>query len=308
MLPTRAHAPLVAAAACAVSAILVWLTAYHLTPFATIDQRTFDGFLGLSRPATTQWATQLSHLADPGPFALFGAALVIGALARRAPRIAIAVPVILVGSSVTTQLLKPALGVPPPFLGIDEATWPSGHATAAMSLVLCLQLVVPGRYRPAAAAFGGLFAVGVVYSILILGHHEPSDILGGFLVAGAWTGLVVAALRTAPDRTPSPRTAATLIPVALAAAALAVVVSAYAIAHGDGALDYAAAHTTFLAGAAFIALGALGMSAVTALVLSGRFSSPRSSRPARSDGPSSTVAPASPEVRAAPHRPARPAG
>ena len=115
-----------------------------------------------------------------------------GALARRAPRIAIAVAVILLGSNLTTQLLKPALALPQPFPGIDTATWPSGHATAAMALALCLQLVVPARRRPLTAALGGLFVVGVAYSVLILGHHEPSDILGGFLVAGTWTGLVVA--------------------------------------------------------------------------------------------------------------------
>jgi len=269
VIPTRAHAPLAAAAACALSAVLVWLTAYHLTPFEAIDQRTFDGFLGLSRPATTQWAAHLSHLADPGPFALFAAALVLGALARRAPRIAIAVVVILLGSNLTTQLLKPALALPQPFLGADTATWPSGHATAAMALVLCLQLVVPARLRPAAAAAGGLLAVGIVYSVLILGHHEPSDILGGFLVAGTWTGLVVAALRTsAPTGTPAPRASRTLIPVARAAAAAAAVVGLYALIHWDGALGYAAAHTTFVAGAAVIAFGAMGMATVTALALS----------------------------------------
>jgi len=269
VLPTRAYAPLAAAAACALSAVVVWLTAYHLTLFEAIDQRTFNGFLGLSRPATTQWATHLSHLADPGPFALFAAALVIGALARRAPRIAIAVAVILLGSNLTTQLLKPALALPPPLPGVDTASWPSGHATAAMALVLCVLLVVPARLRPAAAAGGGLLAVGIVYSVLILGHHEPSDILGGFLVAGTWTGLAVAALRTAaPVGSPAPRAAATLIPVALAAAAAVAAVGLYAIGHWDGALGYAAAHTTFMAGAAFIALGAMGMATVTALALS----------------------------------------
>jgi membrane-associated phospholipid phosphatase len=254
-----------------VSAVLVWLTAYHLAPFEAIDQRTFDGFLGLSRPATARWAEHLSHLADPGPFALFAAALVLGALARRAPRIAIAVAVILLGSNLTTQLLKPALALPQPLPGIDTATWPSGHATAAMALVLCLQLVVPARVRPLAAALGGLLALGVVYSVLILGHHEPSDILGGFLVAGTWTGLVVAALRTAtPEREPSPRATATLVPVALATATAAAMACVLALTHGDGALDYAATHTTFMAGAAVIAAGAMGMSALTALVLSRR--------------------------------------
>jgi membrane-associated phospholipid phosphatase len=271
VLPARAHAPLAAAAACALSALVVWLTAYHLAPFEAIDQRTFDGFLGLSRPATTEWAWHLSRLADPGPFALFAAALVLGALARRAPRNAIAVAVILLGSNVTTQLLKPALALPPVVPGTDTASWPSGHATAAMALVLCLQLVVPARLRPAAAALGGLLALGVVYSVLILGHHEPSDIVGGFLVAGTWTGLVVAALRTtAPDRDPAPRTSATLIAVAAAGAAVMAMLCALAVTHWDGALGYAAAHTTFMAGAAVIAAGAMGMSTATALMLSRR--------------------------------------
>jgi membrane-associated phospholipid phosphatase len=271
VLPARAHAPLAASAACALSAVVVWLTAYHLAPFEAIDQRTFDGFLGLSRPATTEWAWHLSRLADPGPFALFAAALVLGALARRAPRNAIAVAVILLGSNVTTQLLKPALALPPVVPGTDTASWPSGHATAAMALVLCLQLVVPARLRPAAAALGGLLALGVVYSVLILGHHEPSDIVGGFLVAGTWTGLVVAALRTtAPDRDPAPRTSATLIAVAAAGAAVMAMLGALVATHWDGALGYAAAHTTFMAGAAVIAAGAMGISTATALMLSRR--------------------------------------
>lgn len=268
MLPKRALPPLLAASACALAAVVVWLTAYHLSPFEAIDQRTFYGFLGLSRPATTGWAERFSHLADPGPFALFAAALVIVALARRQARTAIAVAVILAGSNVSTQLLKPALAKPEIFPGIETASWPSGHATAAMALVLCLQLVVPLRLRPAAAAFGGLFALAVVYSILILGHHTPSDILGGFLMAGAWTGLGVAALRAlAPERDPALRAGATLLPAGLTAAALAVAASVLALSHWHGTLDYAAAHTTFLAGAAVITLGALGMSAAAALAL-----------------------------------------
>jgi membrane-associated phospholipid phosphatase len=268
VLRNRALPPLVAATACALAAVVVWLTAYHLSPFEAIDQRTFDGFLGLFRPATAGWAEQFSHLADPGPFALFAATLVAVALLRRRPRTAIAVTVILAGSNLTTQLLKPALAKPELVPGIDTATWPSGHATAAMALVLCLQLVVPLRLRPAAAAFGGLFALAVVYSILILGHHEPSDVLGGFLMAGAWTALGVAALRTLePEHDPALRTAATLFPAGLAAAALAVAAAALALSHWQETLDYAAAHTTFIAGAAVITLGAMGMSAAAAVAL-----------------------------------------
>jgi len=268
VIPKRALPPLLAAAGCALAAALVWVTAYHLSPFEAIDQRTFDGFLGLYRPATAGWAQQFAHLADPGPFALFAAAVVAVALVRRRVRTAVAVAVILAGANVSTQLLKPALAMPEAIPGLDSARWPSGHATAAMALVLCLVLVVPRRMRPAAAAFGGLFALAVVYSILILGHHEPSDVLGGFLMAGAWTGLGVAALRIgAPEHDTALRPAATLLPAAVTAAALAIAAGALALSRWQGTLDYAAAHTTFLVGAAVITLGAMGMSTVAALAL-----------------------------------------
>jgi membrane-associated phospholipid phosphatase len=265
------------AAACTAGAALVWLTAYNLAPFATIDQRTLDGFVGLLGPHTVLPAERISQLVDPRPFALFSAALVLLALARRRPRTALAIAAILAGSNVTTELLKPALAQTPVVPGVDTASWPSGHATAAMALVLCLQLAVPQRWRPMAAAVGGLFALGVASSVLILAHHQPSDVVGGFLVAGAWTALGVAALRAAAARRPgatedgpAPRTAAALVPVGAAAAALIATASAVVIAHWTTALDYAADHTTFVAGAGVIALGAIGMSAAASLALAGK--------------------------------------
>ena len=87
-------------------------------------------------------------------------------------------------------------------------------------------------------------------------------------MAGAWTGLGVAALRiTAPEHAAALRPAATLLPSGLTAGALAVAASALALSHWQGTLDYAAAHTTFLAGAAVITLGAMGMSTAAALAL-----------------------------------------
>lgn len=270
----RAPTPLFLAAGCAAGAGLVWLAAYNLAPFTTIDERTLDGFVGLLGPRTVLPAERISHLVDPRPFALFSAAILLLALARRRPRMAIAIAAILAGSNLTTQLLKPALALPPGVPGVETASWPSGHATAAMALVLCLQLALPQRWRPTAAAIGGLFALGVASSVLILAHHEPSDVVGGFLVAGTWTALGVAALRAAAARWPggivdgpAPRPSAALVPVGAAAAALIATASVVVIANWTEALDYAADHTTFIAGAAVIALGAMGMSAAAALAL-----------------------------------------
>ena len=72
--------------------------------------------------------------------------------------------------------------------------YPSGHTTAVMSLALALVIVAP-RWRPLAAAGGGLLTVATVFSILVHGGHYPSDIIGGFLVATGWAYLASAALR-----------------------------------------------------------------------------------------------------------------
>ena len=72
---------------------------------------------------------------------------------------------------------------------------PSGHTTAVMSLALALVIVSPPRLRPLAAAAGGLLTVATVFSLLVLGSHYPSDIVGGLLVATAWARRWPLALR-----------------------------------------------------------------------------------------------------------------
>jgi membrane-associated phospholipid phosphatase len=271
---TRATPPIAAAAASAAGAAIVWLTAYHVSAVAAIDQRTLDGFKGLWRPDVARQAARLSQLVDPGPFAVLATMVLLVALVRRRPRTALAVVGILLGANVTTQVLKPALGKPQLVPWIETATWPSGHATAAMSLALCSVLVVPRWLRPAAAALGGVAVLAIVYAILLLGHHEPSDILGGLLVAATWASLGIAALHAANVRSfegddrdrPLPIVAA-LRPIGLAAIALAAAAGALVLLRLDFALDYATGHTTFVVGVIVIAVGAMGLSAAASLGL-----------------------------------------
>ena len=77
---------------------------------------------------------------------------------------------------------------------IGAASWPSGHATAALALVLCAVLVAPARLRLLVAVVGAVFAAPWA-SLLILAWHMPSDVIGGYLVAALWIALAVAALR-----------------------------------------------------------------------------------------------------------------
>jgi membrane-associated phospholipid phosphatase len=276
----RPRTALLAALACVAGLLLTLVLAYFAPPFGGRDAATLQGFVDLDRPRVTTLLSHVAHLADPGPYGLIGLALVVIALIRRRRRVAVAIVIVLIGSAVTTESLKPLLSHPRPqeWLGkgqIAAASWPSGHATAAMALALCGVLAVPARWRPAAATAGGLFALAVAYSILVLGWHFPSDVIGGYLVAGLWTSLAAAAIfrldelrppTTVPKR---PGPLATTAPGLLVGAAL---LGAFLIAldRPHAVANYAREHPAFLLGAATIAALAALLTAVASAVTTAR--------------------------------------
>src|SRR3954470_15157739 len=169
------------------------------------DAAMLHGFVALDRPRVHAYVVVLAHLADPVPYLLVGAALIVVAIARGLAWRAGAVAVLLVVTGASTQAVKHLLaqGRFEAWLGVHQvgaASWPSGHSTAAMTLALCAVLVAPATLRPLVAVLGGAFAAGVGYAVLVLAWHFPSDVFGGFLMAGMWTALAVAALRVVEPR------------------------------------------------------------------------------------------------------------
>jgi membrane-associated phospholipid phosphatase len=82
--------------------------------------------------------------------------------------------------------VRPALweGVPPQ----ADFSFPSGHATYSLAFVLAMILLTwdsPKRFW--IVVVGALFVVLIGLSRVYLGVHYPSDILGGWLLATAWT-------------------------------------------------------------------------------------------------------------------------
>jgi membrane-associated phospholipid phosphatase len=264
---------------------VTWYAAFHIGVVEHADQSILRGFAELHRPRVDQVTSFIADLCNPSPWIFFAAVPVLVALVRRRPRVAAAVAVILLGANVTTQLLKPLLAGarPSSLLGgvvsIAPASWPSGHATAAMSLTLCLVIAAPARLRPFIAALGAAFAVAVCYSFLELGWHYPSDVLGGFLVATTWTLAGVAVLFALDERYPR-RAAATadagvraepvsireaLGPPLAALVAGVVLAGLVALARPHAVVAYARAHEAFMVGAAAIA--ALGLALATGVML-----------------------------------------
>jgi membrane-associated phospholipid phosphatase len=285
--------------ALAIAALLpfVYLAAVHVGPVHWLDAAILHGFTSLDGPRVHPLARSIARLCNPENFVWFVAALIGVALLRRRPRTAAAVAVVLLGAGVTTQLLKPALASPRWSSLLDDvglvapASWPSGHATAAMSIALCAVLVAPARLRPWTAAAGAVFAVAVTFSFLTLEWHYPSDVLGGFLVATLWTLLAVAALSWAEVRWPHrgrdaapPPLREALAPAAIASACAALLVAMVLIARPVQVIAYAGEHTAFVVGAGALAVVAIALSAGLSLLTLPTGSRPaaRAARPGRS--------------------------
>jgi undecaprenyl-diphosphatase len=196
----RARHALLAAGVCAAALLIVGLAAFQWPLARAHDANSLAGFRALAFDARIDTAANwIADAANPLPYVLFGVAFVAVALARRRPRLALAVPIVMGAASATTELLKhlgqvryaAALG---PYDQISVPSWPSGHATASMMVALCAVLVSPPLLRPLAGLLGSGLVLAVSYSILILTMHFPSDVLGGFFVAGTTMSLTLAML------------------------------------------------------------------------------------------------------------------
>ena len=150
-----------------------------------------------------RWVTlalrTVSHLGDPPVIAcvagllLLGAVPGTGALGRH-------VAFALIVSHLLSQLLKRVVSRPRPTLPIglgsvidppDRFSFPSGHASATLSVALPLFLMLP----PAAGAPFLLLALVVGISRCYLGVHYPGDVVVGWALgalAVVLTGLLLA--------------------------------------------------------------------------------------------------------------------
>lgn len=258
--------------------VLLWFAVFHVVAVDRVDRDVFWGFRDLSyRRHVVAAATHIADLCDVRPYVLLAAVPICVALRRRRYVLAVAIVLILSGANLTTHILKPLVaeprpaGLPPSVL--PGPTWPSGHATASMSLALSWILAAPGRLRPWAAAVGAAFSVAVVYSFLILGWHYPSDALGGFLIAALWTLLGIAGICVVDARLRRRRAgrqnelslATALTPPAAALCAALLVIAMLVWVRPGVVLSYAEAHKSFVIGAAV--LGALGLLIATGVMM-----------------------------------------
>lgn len=283
-LPTRARICLAGAGLGIVLLALTWYLSHYVAFLRRVDVNILLGFAQLDRPGLDRLTNAIASSCDPRWYALLVLIPLGLALAHRRFRVAAMIAIVLLGANETTQLLKPLLVAPRDpvwWSPIGEASWPSGHATASMTLALCTVTAAPARRRPAVAAAMAAFTLAVCYSFLELGWHYPSDVFGGFLVAATWTLLGIAGLsildaRRAASEADSARPATTvsvgeaLTPMAAMLAAAMLAVLLVVLVRPRAVLDYAHAHAAFVVGAGAIAgLGLLLASGLTLVLRRG---------------------------------------
>ncbi len=206
--PPSAAGALCVAGLCVLALALTWAVAALVPATHVKDAVALYDFTLLGGPRVDDLANALLDLLDPALYILWGALLIAVALLRRRPKVALAVGLVLGLAPLTAETLKPLLAHPHALVGgswVTAASWPSGHATAAMALALCAVLVAPQGLRPTIAVLGAIFAASVGFSLLLLAWHLPSDVVGGYLVGTLWMALAVAGLRTAEARSSSRR-------------------------------------------------------------------------------------------------------
>ncbi len=210
-MPRKVRTPLLAAIVCAALLAPLAVAAYSFGPVQRLDLRTF---LHLQREVGRihDAAALLVNLGDLGALLVMLAAVCFSALRLGRRREAVAALVVVAGANLTTQLLKAAFehgrngalehGIELPW----PNSFPSGHTTAAASIAAAMLLVAPPAYRMRAAVAGLLLTAAVGISVVVLGWHYPSDVLGGLLVVGAWGFGALAWLRLRSGRDTAPST------------------------------------------------------------------------------------------------------
>jgi membrane-associated phospholipid phosphatase len=192
--------PIAGCLACMGALFLLALLAYEVDRFQRFDATALSRLAAYKETWLGSLARPVMHFADPLPLLGMLAAVCLMALRWGRPRHAIAAVGLVAGANLTTQFLKGVLAHPryQPILGwyqVGTNAFPSGHATAAMSIVLAFGLVAPRRWRPMAVLLGVCLIPAVGCSVLILHRHYPSDVAGGLLVATGWLYAAVAGLR-----------------------------------------------------------------------------------------------------------------
>ena len=149
----------------------------------SLDQVGMDVVAG--DQATTRRLVGVLGNVSLGSIAIAVVLLVATAVLRERYAAAAAAGVLVVGANLTTQVIK-ALTERADHGYLTVESFPSGHATVVVSLVLAALLVAPDRARTTVSLVGSGAITVTAAATLVASWHRPSDILGALLVSLVW--------------------------------------------------------------------------------------------------------------------------
>lgn len=178
--------------------VLAFFAALTVLVYSGVTDGAERSFLRMAHNAlATPFTDDLAHAASfvgNVPFmVLLGALMSAAMVANGYKWLALQAVTTVAAAAATTTLLKALIARPRPELWPDlarESNWsfPSGHATgSAAAAFVVIALTWNTRYRWWAVAGGLVFTLAVSWSRLYLGVHYPTDLVGGWCVAGLWS-------------------------------------------------------------------------------------------------------------------------
>ncbi|MEU4387626.1 phosphatase PAP2 family protein [Promicromonospora sp. NPDC023805] len=192
--PTARATGLTVAFAAALGTWLVWWAMVTTWPGQRVEERVFE--------TADRFQDVVNHLVEPvlllgsPPWLVAGFLAVCGiGLLRRRPAAASLAAVVILGSNLTTQVIKDGVFHRTGLVGEwnrDINTLPSGHVTVVAAAWAALLLVVPRGWRPATALAGAAATCAMSLATVADRWHRPSDVVAAVLVVVAWTSLVCA--------------------------------------------------------------------------------------------------------------------
>jgi membrane-associated phospholipid phosphatase len=199
---SRLTTPLVAALAALVAFAITAVLALAVPIAHRFDAALLHGFMSFKTEPVGEPLDVIANLANPRPYALAGLCLCAVAAGQGRWWRAGAVATLFAVNGVATQVAQHVLATRryDAFLDrfggqMSSTSFPSGHAAAAMTVAFCAVLVAPAAWRTIAVVAGWAFAAGVGYAVVVHSWHYPSDVVAGYLMAGMWAALALAALR-----------------------------------------------------------------------------------------------------------------
>lgn len=171
---------------------LVWLAdrSQHTRLGQEIDQAGMDIVSG-DAAATRRLVGILGNV-SVGSIAVVVTLLVVVAVLRDRRVAAAAAVTLVIGANLTTQAIK-LVSERTDHGHLTVVSFPSGHSTVVVSLVLAALLVSPGRTRPTVSMVGSAAITVTAAATLVASWHRPADIVGAVLVSLGWgTGLLAA--------------------------------------------------------------------------------------------------------------------